>query len=161
MIKAVKKDENLEQADKKAAGAIQAAKVEKFFSGIGRRKSATARVRLYPQKRGTENPYDLIVNKKDYLAYFPVVKLREVSVSPLNLLNLQGRFKITALTGGGGIAAQAEAVRLGIARTLIAINPLFKKPLKRAGFLTRDPRKKERKKPGLKKARRAPQWQKR
>lgn len=160
-MKTIKKNGKLEPAAKKATGVIQAPKSEKYFSGIGRRKSATASIRLYPQKRGTEKPYDLTVNKKDYLTYFPLVKLQEVSVSPLNVLNLQNRFKITVLTAGGGIAAQAEAVRLGIARTLIAINPLFKKPLKRAGFLTRDPRKKERKKPGLKKARRAPQWQKR
>ncbi len=134
---------------------------EKYFSGIGRRKSATARVRLYPQKKGTEKQYDILVNKKDYLSYFPLVKLQEAAVSPLNTLNLQNRFKVIALTSGGGITSQAEAVRLGIARTLTAINPLFKKPLKRAGYLSRDARKKERKKPGLKKARRAPQWQKR
>lgn len=136
-------------------------KIEKYFSGIGRRKTAHAQVRLYPQKKIEEQVLDLVVNEKNYKDYFTTQKMHGIVVSPIQLLHLQNRFKITAIVGGGGKDAQAVAVRLGIARALIKANPIFKKPLKRAGYLTRDARKKERKKPGLKKARRAPQWQKR
>lgn len=136
-------------------------KTEKYFSGIGRRKTAHTQVRLYPQKKTEEQALDLVVNGKNYKDYFTTAKMYTVVVSPIELLHLQNRFRITAVVGGGGKDAQAVAIRLGIARALIKANPIFKKPLKRAGYLTRDARKKERKKPGLKKARRAPQWQKR
>lgn len=136
-------------------------KSERYFSGIGRRKTAHAQVRLYPQKKSEEQVLDLMVNGKNYKKYFTTAKMHMVVNSPILLLHLQNRFRITAVVSGGGIDAQAIAVRLGIARALIKANPIFKKPLKRAGYLTRDARKKERKKPGLKKARRAPQWQKR
>lgn len=136
-------------------------KNERYFSGIGRRKTAIAQVRLYPQKRSEEQAIEPTANGKNYKVYFPTIKQHVIINSPVELLHLQNRFKITAITVGGGKEAQAVAMRLGIARALIKANPIFKKPLKRAGYLTRDARKKERKKPGLKKARRAPQWQKR
>lgn len=136
-------------------------KIEKYFSGIGRRKTAHAQVRLYPQKKREDQVLDLFVNGKNYKNYFTTVKMYGVVDSPVHLLHLQNRFRITVMVSGGGKEAQAIATRLGIARALIKANPIFKKPLKRAGYLTRDARKKERKKPGLKKARRAPQWQKR
>jgi small subunit ribosomal protein S9 len=136
-------------------------KKEKYFAGIGRRKTSTARARLYPQKKSDDQPIEASVNGIEYKKYFAAEKLFSAAVSPVHLLNLTNRFRISVLVNGGGKSAQAEAMRLGIARALITANPIFKKPLKRAGYLSRDARKKERKKPGLKKARRAPQWQKR
>lgn len=136
-------------------------KSDKYFMGIGRRKSSTAQVRLYPQKKSEETALEMTINSMDYKKYFPLKKLQEIVTSPINLLHLQNRFKITCIVSGGGIPSSAGAIRLGISRALIEANPIFKKPLKRIGYLTRDARKKERKKPGLKKARRAPQWQKR
>lgn len=145
---------------KKAAPDI-VKKSEKYFSGVGRRKTSTAQVRLYPQKKSEETTLEMAINGMDYKRYFPLKKLQEIVISPINLLHLQNRFKITCIVSGGGVPSVAGAIRLGISRALIEANPIFKKPLKRIGYLTRDARKKERKKPGLKKARRAPQWQKR
>ena len=136
-------------------------KSDKYFLGIGRRKTSTAQVRLYPQKKSEETTIEMTVNGMEYKKYFPLKKLQEIVVSPINLLHLQNRFKISCVVSGGGVPSCAGAIRLGISRALIEANPIFKKPLKRIGYLTRDARKKERKKPGLKKARRAPQWQKR
>jgi small subunit ribosomal protein S9 len=136
-------------------------KSDKYFLGIGRRKTSTAQVRLYPQKKSEETSIEMTINGMEYKKYFPLKKLQEVVTSPINLLHLQNRFKISCIVSGGGVPSCAGAIRLGISRALIEANPIFKKPLKRIGFLTRDARKKERKKPGLKKARRAPQWQKR
>jgi small subunit ribosomal protein S9 len=138
-----------------------AKKSEKYFLGIGRRKTSTSQVRLYPQKKSEETALEMTVNGMDYKKYFPLKKLQEVVTSPINLLHLQNRFRISCIVSGGGVPSSAGAIRLGISRALIEANPIFKKPLKRIGYLTRDARKKERKKPGLKKARRAPQWQKR
>lgn len=138
-----------------------AKKSEKYFLGIGRRKTSTAQVRLYPQRKSEETTLEMTINGMEYKKYFPLKKLQEVVVSPVNLLHLQNRFKISCIVSGGGVPSSAGAIRLGISRALIEANPIFKKPLKRIGYLTRDARKKERKKPGLKKARRAPQWQKR
>lgn len=138
-----------------------AKKSEKYFLGIGRRKTSTAQVRLYPQRKSEDTSLEMTINGIEYKKYFPLKKLQEVVVSPVNLLHLQNRFKISCIVSGGGVPSSAGAIRLGISRALIEANPIFKKPLKRIGYLTRDARKKERKKPGLKKARRAPQWQKR
>ncbi len=146
---------------KQAVAAEKIKRIDKFFSGIGRRKTAIAQVRLYPQKKSDERLLDFSVNKIEYKKFFPLVKLQEIVTAPINLLHLQNRFKVTCNIIGGGASSRVEAIRLGVSRALIKANPIFKKPLKRAGYLTRDARKKERKKPGLKKARRAPQWQKR
>jgi len=128
---------------------------EKFIEGIGRRKTAVARVRIFPQKSG------FFVNDQEPEKYFPSFVEVEKTISPLKLLKKKNDFLVLAKVKGGGKSAQAEAIRLGLARALVVFNPEFKKELKEAGFLKRDPRMRERKKFGLKRARRAPQWQKR
>ena len=130
-------------------------KRERYFEAVGRRKTANARIRLFT-KSG-----DFLINEKSHTIYFPTQELQRTAEDSLQKMKLWGRFKVTAKVSGGGIHAQAEAVRHGLARCLIKFNPDFRKRLKRAGFLKRDPRMKERKKFGLKKARRAPQWSKR
>jgi small subunit ribosomal protein S9 len=139
-----KKEEKIEGTDK-----------EKYIETIGRRKTAIARVRLYLNQKG------IVVNNKDYSKYFPTKFLQEVVLSPLKKLDLLNKVKITALLKGGGISAQAVALRHGISRALSLLDENYHKRLKALGYLTRDPRMKERKKPGLKRARRAPQWSKR
>lgn len=128
---------------------------ERYFEAVGRRKTAVARVRLFT-KAG-----EFLVNNKQYAAYFTTLELQKIVEDALQKMKLLGRFKVTIKVSGGGIHSQAEAVRHGLARCLIKFNSDFRKRLKRAGFLKRDPRMKERKKFGLKKARRAPQWAKR
>jgi small subunit ribosomal protein S9 len=122
----------------------------------GGRKEATALVKLFPQGQG-----EILINEKDYREYFPYFELQQIVEAPLKLIKQKDKFNLSIKVSGGGKRGQAEAIRHGIARALIKLNPLFRKPLKKAGFLKRDPRAKERKKPGLKRARRAPQWQKR
>lgn len=135
------------------------AKKEEYIYAVGRRKTAAARVRIYKQKEGQA---DIIINGKNYQEYFAKNNLLIDKVySPLKLLGLENKFFISIKVDGGGLNGQAEAARLGISRALLKSNEDFKKALKAQGYLTRDPRKVERKKPGLKKARRAPQWQKR
>lgn len=128
---------------------------DRYFEDVGRRKTATARVRMFT-KSG-----NFTVNGKPYGVYFPTLDLQKTVEDPLKEMKLWERFRVSAIVSGGGTHAQAEAVRHGLARCLIRFNHDFRKRLKRVGFLTRDPRMKERKKFGLKKARRAPQWQKR
>ena len=103
----------------------------------------------------------MTVNDKDYADFFTTFDLKETLLSPLKKMKSINRFKATIKVKGGGIKGQAEAARHGLSRALVKFNPDFSKKLKRSGFLTRDSRKKERKKRGLKKARRAPQWKKR
>ena len=134
----------------------EALEKERYFEAIGRRKTATARVRLY-----TKGEKLFLVNQKPYNVYFPNLELQQIAQSALEKMKCLERFRIQVLVRGGGFHAQSEAVRHGIARALVLFNPDFRKRLKRAGFLTRDPRMRERKKFGLKRARRAPQWQKR
>ncbi|MBI2618447.1 30S ribosomal protein S9 [Candidatus Kaiserbacteria bacterium] len=129
---------------------------ERYIETIGRRKTASARVRLSKAPRMA-----VIVNGKDPKDYFPTKELQERMNEALKLSGGDEKFKITAKIRGGGIHAQAEALRHGIARALIEYNAELRKDLKKAGFLKRDPRMKERRKFGLKKARRAPQWSKR
>ncbi|NOQ68114.1 30S ribosomal protein S9 [Patescibacteria group bacterium] len=130
----------------------------KYFYATGRRKSAVANVRLY---QGAEEK-GILVNEKDYKGYFASNSiLIEKVYSPIKLLGLENKFKISVRVSGGGPNGQAEAIRLGIARALLVLDEEYKKELRASGYLTRDPRKVERKKPGLKKARRAPQWKKR
>ncbi|MEA2098039.1 MAG: 30S ribosomal protein S9 [Patescibacteria group bacterium] len=130
----------------------------KYIYATGRRKSAVAKVRLYQNVKKDK----ISVNDKDYKKYFSdnSVLIKKV-YSPIKLLGLEDKFDISVKVSGGGINGQAEAIRLGIARTLLILDEEYKKELRASGFLTRDPRKVERKKPGLKKARRAPQWKKR
>jgi small subunit ribosomal protein S9 len=133
-----------------------------YFEGIGRRKRAIARVRLFTcgpdQSVETGN---FSVNDKNYKEYFPTITLQRLVEDPFIKLKSANRFTGTVKATGGGINAQAEAVRHGVSRALILFDINFRKKLKKSGFLKRDPREVERKKFGLKKARRAPQWSKR
>lgn len=144
-------------ADDADAEKIEAAakKPERYFESVGRRKTAIARVRVFTRSGA------FTVNGMPYGAYFSTPELQKIAEDALKKMKLWERFRISAVVSGGGIHAQSEAIRHGLARSLVAFNTDFRKRLKRAGFLTRDPRMKERKKFGLKKARRAPQWQKR
>lgn len=130
-------------------------KPDRYFEAVGRRKTAIARVRLFTR------PGEFTVNEKPYPAFFPTLALQYIAEDALKKMKLLGRFRVSAKIMGGGIHAQAEALRHALSRCLMKFNPDFRKRLRRAGFVTRDPRMKERKKFGLKKARRAPQWQKR
>lgn len=127
-----------------------------YFEAVGRRKTAIARVRLF-----TRGEIVFLVNEKSYQDYFPTQELQQIALAALRKMNCFDRFRILARVKGGGIHAQAEALCHGIARALVLFNPNFRKRLKKAGYLTRDARMRERKKFGLKRARRAPQWQKR
>ena len=126
-----------------------------YFYGTGRRKSSTARVRLYP---GTGN---ITINGRDIDDYFGLETLKLIVNQPFGVTNTIGKFDIVCTVRGGGISGQAGAIRHGVARALLASDAEFRPSLKKAGFLTRDPRMKERKKYGLKAARRAPQFSKR
>ncbi|MCD5396084.1 MAG: 30S ribosomal protein S9 [Candidatus Pacebacteria bacterium] len=128
-----------------------------YFEGVGRRKTSVARVRIYPSLKEK----DFIINEKPYQEYFKDPFCHEIIFASFKIIDRSFGFKTTVKVKGGGITGQAEAIRHGLARALVKFNPEFKKVLKRAGFLTRDPRERERKKPGLKRARRAPQWSKR
>ena len=134
---------------------INNAKSEKYYQAVGRRRTATARVRMYTKGVGYS------VNGKDYKQYFTLLGLQRIVEAPLRKMKSLERFRVEAKVTGGGSHAQAEAVCHGIARALIVFNLDFRKRLKRAGYLKRDPRQKERKKFGLKKARKAPRWSKR
>jgi small subunit ribosomal protein S9 len=128
---------------------------ELFFWGTGRRKAATARVRIC---RGEGK---IIVNKREFEDYFPIPLTRKIIVQPLATTETMGKFDIYANINGGGSTGQSGALRHGIARALVKFNEEFRSSLKKGGFLTRDSRMKERKKYGLKKARRRPQFSKR
>lgn len=129
---------------------------ERYIETVGRRKTAAARVRISKAKDNV-----IVINEKKLEEHFPTNELRAVAEEALKHSPDGDNFKVTAKIKGGGIQAQAEALRHGIARALVVYNADLRKNLKRAGFLKRDPRMKERKKFGLKKARRAPQWSKR
>lgn len=133
----------------------EAAKKRNYFETVGRRKTAVARVRLYAGEK------DITVNGKPLSSYFPQKSLQEIIKSPFVAAECPDKFGVSAVLKGGGFKAQAEALRHGISRALILIDVELRKKLKKTGFLTRDPRMRERKKFGLKRARRAPQWQKR
>ncbi|HEY8419865.1 MAG TPA: 30S ribosomal protein S9 [Clostridia bacterium] len=126
------------------------------YWGTGRRKKAVARVRLIPEGTGK-----IIINKRDIDDFFGLETLKLIVRQPLELTQTTDKYDIYVNVQGGGFTGQAGAIRHGIARALVEANPDFKTVLKQAGFLTRDPRMKERKKYGLKKARRAPQFSKR
>lgn len=134
-------------------------KAERYIETTGGRKTSHARVRLFSVSGGKQKT--IIINGKDYKEYFKIAKHQMFVVSPLKLAGVSDKMGITVKVAGGGIGMQAEAVRHGLSRALILFNEEFKKRLRQAGFVTRDARMVERKKYGLKKARRAPQWQKR
>lgn len=127
-----------------------------YTTAVGRRKTASARVKLTPAAKTT-----VMVNGKSGDEYFNTRERRAIPLDPLHLEEVTGTFAIEARVQGGGITAQAEAIRMGIARALTESQDTLRKPLKAAGFLKRDPRAVERKKPGLRKARKRPQWSKR
>ena len=126
-----------------------------YFYGTGRRKKSVARVRIVP---GTGA---ITINGKDIDAYFGLETLNLIVNQPFGVTGTEGKFDVVANVAGGGLSGQAGAIRHGIARALLLADETFRAPLKKAGFLTRDPRMKERKKYGLKAARRAPQFSKR
>lgn len=127
----------------------------RYYYGTGRRKSAIARVRMIPGKG------DIIINEKIPKDYFKSEFLIDIILSPLKLIGLEKKVDVSVLIAGGGKKTQAEAIRLGLSRALIQYKSDLRTTLKKSGFLTQDAREKERKKPGLKRARRAPQWKKR
>ena len=126
------------------------------FWGTSRRKKAIARVRLVPAGTGA-----IIINDRALEDYFPMGTLQYIVKQPLKEVEAEGKYDVLVNVVGGGYTGQAGAIKLGIARALIEADPNTRPALKKAGFLTRDPRAKERKKYGLKKARRAPQFSKR
>ena len=126
------------------------------FWGTGRRKKAIARVRLIPGGNGT-----IVINDRAFEDYFPQGTLQYIVKQPIALLEVESKYDIIVNVIGGGYTGQAGAIRLGIARALLEAEENSRPALKKEGFLTRDPRAKERKKYGLKKARRAPQFSKR
>jgi len=132
----------------------QAAEIEQYY-GTGRRKTSTARVFLRPGNG------KITVNGRPFEEYFPVEAQREHAIAPLKLVQMLDRFDVLVNVSGGGLSGQAGAIRLGIARALVAYDEGLRPQLKKAGMLTRDPRMVERKKYGLHKARRAPQYSKR
>jgi small subunit ribosomal protein S9 len=128
-----------------------------YYYGMGRRKTSVARVRLYPNGDGT-----VTINNKSAQAYFGTRPAVSAAMNaPLRLFDLNSAYTITIRVMGGGISGQAGAIRHAMARALLRVNPEWKPQLRKAGYLTRDPRMKERKKYGLKRARKAPQYTKR
>jgi len=148
--KEVKKKEVKKEEKKK-----KEVKKKKYIEAIGRRKEAVARVRLIKDKPG------FIINERTMEEYFPLQDYHKKILDPFKTTNLENSFFVSIKVKGGGITGQAEAIRLGISRCLIKIDEKLKPALKKAGFLTRDARVVERKKYGLKKARKAAQWSKR
>jgi small subunit ribosomal protein S9 len=130
--------------------------MDTYIESLGRRKAAIARVRLHRGGSGK-----ILINDRELEKYLPIITLREKVTSPLKETGTQDTFDITVIVTGGGITGQAESIRLGIARGLIEFNPEFRSSLKKLGYLSRDARIRERKKPGKKSARRSPQWSKR
>lgn len=128
----------------------------KYTLAIGRRKTATARVKITPAEKTT-----ITVNGVDGKEYFRTDDRRAIPLDALGLDEVSGTFTVEAKVNGGGVTSQAEAIRMGVARALTMTEATLRKPLKLAGFLKRDPRSVERKKPGLRKARKRPQWSKR
>ncbi|MEW6717338.1 MAG: 30S ribosomal protein S9 [Chloroflexota bacterium] len=127
-----------------------------FFEGIGRRKTATARVRV----KGGSGQF--VVNQEELEKYFPRVGDKHTILAPLDAVGIDRvRYDVSVLVKGGGVTGQAEAVQLGLTRALVKMDPDFRPALRKGGFLTRNARVKERKKPGLKRARKAPTYTKR
>lgn len=151
--KEVKKDK---EASEIKATKKTAKKSGSYIYKVGRRKTAIAQVRFTKKGEGK-----ITINKKGHTEYLKHPEYLDIILSPLVLVGEDKNHDITVFVRGGGPKAQAQAIRHGITRALVELNEEFKKSLKGVGYLTRDPRKKERKKPGLKRARRAPQWSKR
>jgi len=129
-----------------------------YYEGIGRRKRASARVRIYLDEQSSG---EFIVNDKEGKEYFPRTGDLETLLGPVTDTDLSGKVDVTVLISGGGVTGQTDAVRLGLARALVKYDESLRNVLRAGGHLTRDPRIKERKKPGLKRARKAPTYTKR
>lgn len=137
-------------------------KKKRYYETVGRRKTSIARIRLWtahPSESAESGGF--IVNDKKHTEYFSSPEVVQVSEESLRKMKSFNRFRISVKVNGGGIMSQAEAIRHGVARALVDFDINFRKKLKRSGYLVRDPRMRERKKYGLKRARRAPQWVKR
>lgn len=154
--KTVKKQTQAKKKTAKKTEEKKERKKPKYFEAVGRRKTATAFVRLLTQEKKS-----IEINGKPYQDYFPTLSLQKTVLAPLEQIKATDKFGVSVKVRGGGPTSQAEAVRHAITRALVLLNPYYKKRLKKIGFLTRDPRMRERKKFGLKRARRAPQWSKR
>ncbi len=131
-------------------------KENKYIETVGRRKTSVARVRITPSTKSS-----FLINDKTIEDYFKVAELREIVVAALTEAKLEQKFTVTVVVKGGGVNSQAEAIRHAMARALITFDLTLRKDLKKVGYLKRDARSKERRKFGLKKARKAPQWSKR
>lgn len=127
-----------------------------YFYANGYRKTSTAKVRLFPKGKG-----EVSINGKPMTEYLKTGAQFQAVMAPLKSVGMDATVDLTVMVSGGGMVGQAEAIRHAIARALTALDLTLRPTLKKAGFLTRDPRAKERKKPGLKRARRSPQWSKR
>jgi small subunit ribosomal protein S9 len=127
-----------------------------YYEGIGRRKAATARVRLWPGGNGS-----VIINDKPGEDFLPREGDIETALAPLRAVGQEAAYNVTVKVNGGGVTGQRDAIQLGLARALIEIQPEWRSTLRQGDFLSRDPRVKERKKPGLKRARKAPTYTKR
>lgn len=154
--KVEKKAAAVEKLDQEDVEASKAAKGGSFIPAVGRRKTSVARVRLIKNGKGL-----VTVNGKQMDTYFTTYELRDIVMSPLKITGMEGAVDVSVMVDGGGIRGQAEATRHGLSRALLELNPTYRASLKKLGYLTRDSRKRERKKPGLKSARRSPQWSKR
>lgn len=131
---------------------------QRYYEGIGRRKRASARVRIYPEISGEQV---FVVNGKEVKDFFPRFGDYQTLTGPLSDSDMAGKMSVSVLVSGGGVTGQTAAVRLGIARALVKYDENLRGTLRNGGHLTRDPRIKERKKPGLKRARKAPTYTKR
>lgn len=154
--KATKKTTKKTTAKKTTAKKKKSKSTKKYYEAVGRRKTSVARVRLTEDNSGK-----IVINGKDYQEYLPTEELYTTANAPLRKIKMLEKFGVSATVKGGGPTGQAEAIRHGLARTLVEYDPELRLRLKKSGYLKRDPRQKERKKYGLKKARRAPQWSKR
>jgi len=130
----------------------------KYFYAVGKRKTSISQVRLYPTGKVGEG---IMVNGKKVANYFPLERLQASINAPILAVGQEEKVEVSAKVVGGGITGQAEAIRLGISRALVLMDATYRKTLRDLGFMTRDARVVERKKPGLRKARRSPQWAKR
>lgn len=146
---AVKAEKKIKKVSKPSPKALR------YFEGVGRRKTSIARVRIKKGEKGFS------INGKTVDQYFPILNLQEACLASLKAADCLDKFSVSVRVKGGGISSQAGAVRHGVAKALLLFDPELRNLLKKAGYLTRDPRMRERKKFGLKRARRAPQWQKR
>lgn len=152
-------EEKLKEAEEKPILEFPKIGEGRYIEGIGRRKTSTARVRIWDAEN--KKYFDITINNRDYKDYFKNVEFLKIVTAPLRKIKALGVYKVTVKAYGGGIRGQAEAIRLGLSRALVKLNPEWRPIFKKVGFLTRDPRMVERKKYGKRKARKEEQWSKR